>query len=311
MSEDSIEGVTISQRHAPPSHYIYKIQSFSLLLKNQIERCDSCDFDSGGYKWKLAFFPNGNSKKNVKDHISVYLILADTSSLSLGWEVNVMFKLFLLDQIRDQYLTIEESGGSCRKFHGMKTELGFTHLIPHTTFNNPSNGYLVDDTCVFGAEVFVYKSTGICGECLSMLKEAATFTYTWKIEEFSQLKKANFTSEPFTVGNYKWHVLLYPKGKENGNNHIALFLALSDSSTLAPEVKVYAKFKLRIRNQVDTRSTIVGEANHWFSQSKGHWGWSKMITLDTFNDKTKGFLIKDTCNVEADVTVLGIVTTLA
>ncbi|KAK9083376.1 hypothetical protein Scep_029847 [Stephania cephalantha] len=40
------------------------------------------------------------------------------------------------------------------------------------------------------------------------------------------------------------------------------------------------------------------------------WGW-ELISLDNFNDERNGFLIKDTCNVEADVTVLGTVTSLA
>ncbi|KAK9083365.1 hypothetical protein Scep_029836 [Stephania cephalantha] len=311
ISEDSIEGVTISQRHAPPSHYIFKIQSFSSLMKNHIERYDSGDFESGGYKWKLSLFPYGNKKKSVKDHISLYLVIADTSSLSFGWEVNVSFKLFLLDQIRDHYLTIEESGGRYRRFHGMKTELGFSHLIPHTTLNNPSNGYLVDDTCVFGAEVFVSKSTGIGGECLSMLKEAAKFTYTWNIEKFSQLKEAYNASEPFIVGDYKWHVLLYPKGDAKGKNHVSFYLVLADSSTLAPGLKVYVKNCVRIKNQSSTSTTIEKEANNWFTKSAPSWGWPKTISLDTLNDQTKGFLIKDTCIVEAEVTVLGLVSTLS
>ncbi|KAK9146443.1 hypothetical protein Sjap_006346 [Stephania japonica] len=312
ISEDSIEGVTISQRHAPPSHYIFKIQSFSSLMKNQIERYDSGDFESGGYKWKLSLFPDGNKKKSVKDHISLYLVIADTSSLSFGWEVNVSFKLFLLDQIRDQYLTIEESGGRYRRFHGMKTELGFSHLIPHTTFNNPSNGYLVDDTCVFGAEVFVSKSTDIGGECLSMLKEATTFTYTWNIEKFSELREAYNASEPFIVGDYKWYLKLYPKGNANEKNHVSFYLVLTDSGTLAPGLKVYVKNRLRVKNQASTStSTIEKEANFCFTKSSPGWGWAKIISLDTLNDQMKGFLIKDTCIVEAEVTVLGLVSTLS
>lgn len=40
-----------SKVEAPPAHYIVKIQSFSLLTKNSIERYESGKFEAGGYKW--------------------------------------------------------------------------------------------------------------------------------------------------------------------------------------------------------------------------------------------------------------------
>lgn len=56
---------------------------------------------------KLVFYPNGNKKKNVKDHISLYLVKAVENSLQPGEEVYVDFRLFLLDQIKNKYLVIE------------------------------------------------------------------------------------------------------------------------------------------------------------------------------------------------------------
>lgn len=35
----------------PPAHYVMKVQSFSLLAKNSIERYESGKFEAGGYKW--------------------------------------------------------------------------------------------------------------------------------------------------------------------------------------------------------------------------------------------------------------------
>ena len=49
--------------------------------------------------------------------------------------------------------------GGMKRFHKMKTKWGFAQLVPRGTFKEPSNGYLVDDTCVFGAEVFVIENT--------------------------------------------------------------------------------------------------------------------------------------------------------
>lgn len=39
---------------------------------------------------KLVFYPNGNKKKNVKDHISLYLVKVGENSLQPGEEVKFM-----------------------------------------------------------------------------------------------------------------------------------------------------------------------------------------------------------------------------
>lgn len=46
-----LAAVFTSVSDAPPSHYIVKLQSFSLLTKNNIEKYISADFQAGGYKW--------------------------------------------------------------------------------------------------------------------------------------------------------------------------------------------------------------------------------------------------------------------
>ena len=64
----------------------------------------------------------------------------------------------------------------------------------------------MDDSCIFGAEVFVIKYSGK-GECLSMIKDPVDGTFTWVIENFSTLKEEVLHSEIFNVKEYKWHVL--------------------------------------------------------------------------------------------------------
>ncbi|KAF9596191.1 hypothetical protein IFM89_007509, partial [Coptis chinensis] len=149
-----------SIRDAPPAHYTFKIQSFSSLLKHSSDKYESNVFESGGYKWKLLLYPRGDESVNAKDHISLYLVIAETDSLPSGWEVNATFKLILFDQIKDKYLAVEDNGRMARRFHVRKTEWGFSQLVPLVTFNDPSNGYLVNNTCVFGAEIFVRNNTG-------------------------------------------------------------------------------------------------------------------------------------------------------
>ncbi|KAF6157597.1 hypothetical protein GIB67_037170 [Kingdonia uniflora] len=118
-----MEGIQRSTRQAPPTHLRLKIESFSLIQKTSLERYDSLKFEAGGYKWKLAIYPNGNKCGNGIDHISFYLVLVDKSSFGINKEAVVTFNLFLFDQFPDKYF-----------------------------------GYLVNDICVLEAEVFFIKN---------------------------------------------------------------------------------------------------------------------------------------------------------
>ncbi|GMJ00767.1 hypothetical protein HRI_003745900 [Hibiscus trionum] len=89
----------------------------------------------------------------------MYLKIEKIAKLSLDWEVNVYFKLFAFDQIRDQYLVIEDKEVPARRFYEMRTKWGFSQFFSQETFNDAANGYLVDDCCTFGAEVFEIQRT--------------------------------------------------------------------------------------------------------------------------------------------------------
>ncbi|KAI3469195.1 hypothetical protein Pfo_025858 [Paulownia fortunei] len=292
----------------PPNHYIFKIQLFSQLIKNNIETYTSSDFEAGGYKWKLVLHPNGNKNKDVTDHISLYLVIAEANSLGPGWEIRAVFRLFLLDQSNDSYLTLQENG---RRFHGMKLEWGFDKFMPLTAFKDPANGYLVNDTCVFGAEVYVCleKLKGK-GECLSMIKDAISYKNTWRIENFSSLTEECVDSKPFSAADRKWKIQLYPRGKGSGiDSHISLYLTLAEPENMLPSSKIYAEFTLRTIDQLDGVHHT-GTANHWFSTSDSAYGWQRYISLGYFHLSTSGFLVKNMCLVEAEVKVHGVANTL-
>ncbi|KAF6173476.1 hypothetical protein GIB67_027171, partial [Kingdonia uniflora] len=174
---------------------------------------------------KLLLYPNGDKSKNVKEHISMYLVFAETDSLP------------------------PDSGGKVRRFHGIKTTWGISHLISIAKFSDPSYGYLVIDICEFGVELFVLENTH-GSECLT-LKEGATLTHTWKIKQFSQIQKNYCYSSIFdTADGSKWKIQINPKGGgEEKNKSLSLYLSLADSETSAPGGKVYTEFILRIRNQ--------------------------------------------------------------
>ena len=86
----------------------------------------------------------------------------------------------------------------------MKTTWGFVQLLELETFKDPSNGYLIDDSCVFGAEVLVIKHTGNW-ESFSFAKSPRAFN--WQIYKFSELNKDLHESLAFTVGGKNWYAV--------------------------------------------------------------------------------------------------------
>ncbi|KAI3926023.1 hypothetical protein MKW98_028159 [Papaver atlanticum] len=297
-------GAITMYRDAPPTHFSFTIRSFSMLTKTSIESYETNHFEAGGYKWKLCLYPNGNKTKNIKDHISLYLVMVDTNSLNPVWNVQVVFKLFLYDQHKDKYLAMEDS--NTRRFHVRKMDWGFDQFIAHKAFNDPANGYLVDDVAVFGAEVFVSKES--CKgreEHLSMIKGAVAFKHSWKIENFSKAQTEFLESEAFTAGDHSWKVRLFPKGSgEDKGTHLSLYLVLAEDPAKLPVTrKVYVEFILRVKHISDGRF-VQNKVIRWFGPGNSK-GWAKFLQLTYMTQQ--GFLQRDSCNVEAEVTVLGVV----
>ncbi|CAN6548332.1 unnamed protein product [Malus baccata var. baccata] len=265
-------GVSRSYSDSPLAHYIKKISRFQ----------------------KLALYPNGNKKKNVKDFISVYLEMAGVKSLPAGWEVYVDLRVFLLDQNKGSYLVLQDPNIKQKCFHGAMLDAGIDKLISLKEFTDASNGYLVNDDCVVGAEVFVCKEKRAAkAEFLSMSYYSFTYKHVWNVENFSKLD-AKLDSEPFTVGNKKWKIVLHPKGDSNGKE------------TLPPCSKTCVEISLRIVYRMNRKTNHCQKAtNQWFDATSPSWGWSHFIALDTFCKACKGDFVKDTCLVEAEVTVHG------
>ena len=94
--------------------------------------------------------------------------------------------------------------GVTRRFHDIKTEWGFHKFLSHKSFEDISQGYLVNDCCVFGVELFVHDHNAK-QEFLTMIKEPFNCTMTWEIENFSTLDEVSYYSQIFKVGDVKWY----------------------------------------------------------------------------------------------------------
>ncbi|VVA37118.1 PREDICTED: MATH [Prunus dulcis] len=305
LNFDEQDGILRTISDAPPTHYTIKIQSLSLLSKHSLEKYESGEFEAGGYKWKLVFYPNGNKRRNVTEHISLNLVLAGANGPQTCWEVHAAFRLFLLDQNTGTYFALQEQNE--RRFHGMKLDWGFDKFLSLKAFTDASNGFVVEDTCVFGAEVLVRKERSTCkGECLSMIKDAIMYKHVWKIDNFSKLNAESYDSQTFIAGDQKWKIKLYPMGRDGAaSGHLSLYLALADPTSLPPTSKIYAQYTLRLLNQDYSSSNREYKVSWWFSASSPMQGWPRFITVTWFKTTSHRFLLNDSCTVEAEVTVHG------
>ncbi|KAM7474843.1 hypothetical protein LguiB_022086 [Lonicera macranthoides] len=285
-----------SVRKSPPAHYRLKIESFSLISKllGPVNNYESHNFEIGGYKWKLSLYPDGDKKRDGSGHISLYLVLADPNNLPLGLEVIVLFKLFVYDQIRDNYLTIQDVNSGTRRFNAMNTEWGFPKLLQLTTFKNSDNGYLVDDCCIFGAEVFVSNPLPK-GETISIINVPKTSSsFKWAIQNFSRLKQDVVTSQVFTAAGHAWSLMIYPKGDSSvkDKKSLSLFLCLKDCSSLEPGQCLYVNYNLLINDQAKNNHHLHTACSK-FSSSLPDWGFSDFMPLSDLNVKSKGLMVND------------------
>ncbi|KAL4385619.1 hypothetical protein GQ457_15G002840 [Hibiscus cannabinus] len=221
-------------RSLPPSHCLFKIEAFSLLVDAKVNKYRSAPFEAG------VLYPRGNIKANGSGFISLYLEIEKTENLSPYWEVNVEYKLFVFDKIRDQYLVIKGTNVPVRRFSKMNTSWGFSRFLSQKTFNNAANGYLVGDCCTFGAEVLVIqhplKDTMYFTELTKTTRRLPPSHCLFKIEDFSVLLESKIDKK----------LVLYPSGnkKSNGSGFISLYLEIEKLETLSFDWEVNAEFKL-------------------------------------------------------------------
>lgn len=279
-----------------------KIEFFSTFSEDPSIKIETDVFEAAGHKWRLHFHPNGNKEEEVKDHISLYLTICDTESLSKGWKVLVDVKFFVYDHIAHNYVTFQDR----TRFHEKQTEWGFAKLISLEDFKTNSSGYIYNDSCVFGAEVFAVPEFTLKDRCLSMISPPDTMnTYTWTINNFSAITEKRLTSEVFKVGNLKWNLLLFPKGNSSGaGTSLSVYLKVHEAALFPDGWRVYAKYELRLKNQ-SGYADEVKVLYHWFCKSSEDWGLSSFMLLSELGDMSKGFLVDDKLIVEAKISIIG------
>ncbi|KAJ9175382.1 hypothetical protein P3X46_013944 [Hevea brasiliensis] len=125
--------------------------------------------------------------------------------------------------------------------------------------------------------------------------------FTWTIDSFSRLNSKKLYSDIFVVGGYKWRILIFPKG--NNVDHLSMYLDVADSATLPYGWSRYAQFSLSVVNQIHQKYSIRKDTQHQFNARESDWGFTSFMPLGELYDPGRGYLVNDTCIVEADVAV--------
>uniref|UniRef100_A0A2P2MFP2 ubiquitinyl hydrolase 1 n=1 Tax=Rhizophora mucronata TaxID=61149 RepID=A0A2P2MFP2_RHIMU len=133
------------------------------------------------------------------------------------------------------------------------------------------------------------------------LDDPPSARFTWTIDNFSRLNTKKLYSDIFVVGGYKWRVLIFPKG--NNVDHLSMYLDVADSATLPYGWSRFAQFSLSVVNQIHQKYSIRKETQHQFNARESDWGFTSYMPLGELYDPTRGYLVNDTCIVEADVAV--------
>ncbi|XP_061996936.1 MATH domain and coiled-coil domain-containing protein At3g58370-like isoform X2 [Rosa rugosa] len=132
--------------------------------------------------------------------------------------------------------------------------------------------------------------------------ELISMTYTWTIDNFSKIKTRRHYSDGFVVGDFKWRIVVYPKGS-NGRQYLSMYLNVADASKLPSGWSRYADFNLTVVNQFNSDKSITIDTQHQFSANKSDWGFTSFMPLSELFDPNEGYLVNDTCIVEAEVAV--------
>ncbi|KAK8918564.1 Ubiquitin carboxyl-terminal hydrolase 13 [Platanthera zijinensis] len=133
------------------------------------------------------------------------------------------------------------------------------------------------------------------------VEDLSTTRFTWMIENFSRLTAKKLYSDVFTVGGYKWRILIFPKG--NNVDHLSMYLDVADSTTLPYGWSRNAQFSLAVRNQIQSEFTIRKDTQHQFNSRESDWGFTSFMPLGDLYDPSRGFLVNDTCVIGAEVVI--------
>ncbi|KAG4180934.1 hypothetical protein ERO13_A10G195901v2 [Gossypium hirsutum] len=122
---------------------------------------------------------------------------------------------------------------------------------------------------------------------------------TWRIANFCSIKSKKLCSEIFTVDGNKWRLCIYPKG--NNVDFLSVYLVVADSVIWPTGWSRYAYFGIAVIDQFDRENSETLVTSKEFTENEADWGFPSILPLSELHNPTRGYLVNDTCLVEAYV----------
>lgn len=185
---------------------------------------------------------------------------------------------------------------------------GTVPLLTDTSNNGGPNGnarasssvhYSVIDAVGSGASGSSFMDEGILTSADSADPHSLYGSFTWKVPKFHEVSKRELKSSSFSVGPYKWYILVYPNGCDV-SNHLSLFLCVADYDKLLPGWSHFAQFTIAVVNK-DPKKSKYSDTLHRFCKKEHDWGWKKFMELGKMQD---GFVVSDTLVIKVQVQVI-------
>ncbi|ONI21482.1 hypothetical protein PRUPE_2G069300 [Prunus persica] len=141
-------------------------------------------------------------------------------------------------------------------------------------------------------------------------EDVVSGTFTWVIDNFSKLKTDKHYSDVFTIGGFKWRILIRPKGSHDPESDVvdqlSMYLGVADASTLTPGLARYTHFSFTLVNQLDSSKSKIKRTQGFakeFKEERREWGYKSFMPLCELYDCSAGYLVNDICIIEAKVEV--------
>ncbi|VYS62132.1 unnamed protein product [Arabidopsis thaliana] len=278
-------------REEAPSSYLMKLVGFSE-VKFSHQPYESADFDVGGHKWRLIFYPAGKVEEGGKDHVSIY---ARIENVGASMQIDAELKFFIYNHNNKQYSVFHD--GTMKHYNKEKKEWGFAQMLLFSKFNDPKNGYIDGNACIVGVEIFVIKPIEKV-ERVAFIQNPPENKFTWKISHFSYIgDKRYYYSDEFVVGDRKWRLKISPKGDKKVRA-LSVYVQAMAYLPNAVTSTTYAKLRLRLLNQKNSNH-IEKRVFHFYSRENGDGsGISELIPVEDLNDESKGYLVEDSIVLE-------------
>ncbi|CAO2842826.1 unnamed protein product [Amaranthus hypochondriacus] len=292
----------VTFRSRKPSHFIFEIESYAeikkALLDANLDVFETPQFSVGGVDWALRIYPNGKSKVG-EQHVSLYLTRKKDPA-NRPSEVTVTIKFFIQDQISGEYLVIEDLGE--RSFDVRAREWGIPKVIKTEDFNKESNGFIFEDRCTFGAEVYITSGEPKYSN-ISVVKNIPKRIYYVRFDlplPRSETMESDIFTTKFDGEDYKWRLVLYRDGYEAGSStHHSLYMKLLDKNNLSGGKSMLVNFNLRILNNAtgayEFGTTAVLD---WYNYDKDSAGYPTFMSRGRLFSPVHGYVQDNNAYVE-------------